>query len=83
LQVSLTAQQGINARGQQRPVGLDNVKVTAQIEQGGLFDHAANTHTFNQSIGVIDLFGLLAVGDGASDEHAAMIDGKTRIKPYK
>ena len=73
VQRRLTMQQGFNARGQARPVGLGDVKVTAQVEQRGLFDHGSNAHAFDQTIGVVDLFGLFAVGGGASDKHTEMI----------
>jgi len=69
-QAGLRGQQRLDTGTQTRPVGLRQVEMTAEVEQGHLADLLAGTQRGDEAVGEIGLAGRLVSGSGATDEHA-------------
>ena len=53
----LAAQQLIYAQGKRSPLILGQIEVAAQIEPGGLLDHATDTGGLHEAVGDVGLAG--------------------------
>ena len=72
-QRALTLQQLADAPGKRRPLLLGQIEVTAQIEQRGLLDGAADPRSLNQAVGRVGFAGHAIAGLGTPDEHLSML----------
>ena len=52
---------------------LGQIEVTAQVEQGGLFDRSTHAGGLHETVGEVGLAGASAARSGATDEHLPML----------